>query len=106
MSESVERTDERLDWDEAELHPGTVEGFVLVVRGVAPVPMDVRLNPLPIGIVPNDYRGIEVLGHAAEVGPQIETPWTAELDTSGLAGPKGIVLVGATKREYFPPKDE
>jgi lysozyme family protein len=97
---------ERLDWDTAELHPGVAGGFILVVRGVAAVPMTVTLHPLPVGIVPEDYRGIEVLGVREEATTQVETPWTAEIDTDGLGGRKGIVLIGAHKREYFPPRDE
>ena len=106
MSDPSETVEERLDWDDAEMHPKTVGGFVLVIRGVASVPMKVRLNPLPIGIVPEDYRGIEVLGRPAEVGPEVETPWTAEIDPEGLGGRIGIRLIGATKRQFFPPKED
>jgi hypothetical protein len=106
VTDSSKIVQERLDWDDAVTHPKTVEGFVLVVRGVASVPTNVRLHPLPIGIVPEDYRGIEVLGRRAEIGPEVETPWTAEMDLEGLAGRKGVVLIGATKRQFFPPKDD
>ena len=97
---------ERLDWEEAEMHPKTVAGFVLVVRGVAPVPMTVSLRPMPIGIVPDDYRGVEVLGVRDEAAAQVQTPWSAQIDTDGVGGRVGIVLIGMQKREYFPPKDE
>ncbi len=106
MSEQGARNGERLDWNEAVMHPGFAGDFVLVVRGVARVPMKVELRPLPIGIVPEDYNRIEVIGVREDPGLDVETPWTAEIDTKGLAGREGIILIGATKREYFPPKDE
>jgi hypothetical protein len=105
VNEASEPTEQRLDWDKAQLHPKTAEGFILVVDGVAPVPMKVRLHSLPIGIAPEDYHEVEVVGRAADVSPQVETPWKAEIDTEGLSGRKGFVLIGETKREYFPPKD-
>lgn len=105
MSEQAEGTEERLDWDEAVTHPKTANGFVLVVRGISRVPMEVRLRPLPIGIAPEDYQGVEVLGRTGDGTIEIETPWTVEIDTGELLhGRKGFVLIGATKREYFPLK--
>jgi hypothetical protein len=62
------------------------------------------LQPLPIGIVPEDYNGIEVLGVRAAPTRDVQTPWTAEIGTDGLGGRNGVVLIGATKREYFRPK--
>lgn len=107
MTEQVGDAGERIDWDEAVEHPMTPDGFRLVIRGVTPVPMTVTLRPLPVGIAPVDYQGIEVLGKAGDVNAKVETPWTTEVDTKELPhGRKGYVLVGATKRDYFPPKEE
>jgi hypothetical protein len=106
MSEKPQSAGERLDWDTAEMHPGVAGGFILVVRGVAVVPMKVRLHPLPIGIVPEDYNGIEVVGVRDDPSLEVETPWTAQIDTEGRGGRKGFVLIGATQREYFPPKED
>ncbi|HEX8053628.1 MAG TPA: hypothetical protein VF517_11615 [Thermoleophilaceae bacterium] len=105
MADQTENGEERLDWTEAEMHPMTASGFMLVVRGVAKHPMKVRLRPTPIGIVPDEdgYRGVVVLGKSEEFTTQVETPWTAQIDTKEV-GDK-IELIGATKKEYFPPKD-
>jgi hypothetical protein len=98
--------EERLDWDEAQMHPKTVSGFILVIRGRAPVPMTVRLRALPIGVAPVDYQGVEVLGiPQGDVTPQVETPWGLQVDPGDLpTGRKGFVLVA--KRAYFPPREE
>ena len=50
MSEATGGRGARLDWNDALMHPKTAGGFVLVVRGVAPVPTTAELRPLPIGI--------------------------------------------------------
>ena len=98
---------ERLDWDTAEEHPEVAGGFILVVRGVAPVPTKVKLHPLPIGIAPEDYQGVEVCGEPEDPTIEVETPWTVEEDTSKLPrGRVGYVLIGATKRAYFPPRED
>ena len=98
---------ERLDWDTAEEHPGVASGFFLVVKGVSRVPMTVELHPLPIPIAPEDYYGVEVRGVSAEPSVEVETPWTVERDSQDLPhGRKGYILIGATKRKHFPPKDD
>jgi len=56
---------------------------------------------LPIGIVPEDYRGVLVRGRVSG-DTQVVTPWDAALDVSQLGN---FVLIGATTREYFPPLD-
>lgn len=92
----------RLDWEEAELHPMTVSGFMLVVSGVAPEPMPVKLRVLPPGIVPQDHTVVELVGCRSEVSTEVLKPFTAELDTDGLLGKRGFDLLGATKRKHFP----
>lgn len=106
MSQEAGSQEERLDWTEAEMHPQTASGFMLVVRGVAPVPMEVWLRPVPIGIVPDEdgYRGVEVLGKRAEITTEVETPWSAQIGTDDVGD--RIELIGATKREFFPPKGD
>jgi hypothetical protein len=62
---------------------------------------------MPIGIAPVDYAGVEVQGKVGDVSSKVETPWKVEADSEKLPhGKKGIVLIGATMREYFPPQDE
>ena len=105
MTEANGCTGERIDWDEASMRPMTPSGFVLVAKGVAPVPTDVCFRVLPIGIVAEDYNGIEVLGTPKDPTTDVETPWQVDLpDAERYHGKVGIVLIGATKREYFPPK--
>jgi hypothetical protein len=87
------------------MHPMTAGGFVLAVKGVAPVPTDVCFHPLPIGIVAEDYNGIEVLGTPKDPTTEVETPWQVDLpEPERHNGKIGIVLIGATRREYIPPK--
>jgi hypothetical protein len=103
---SEECKGDRIDWDEVEMRPMVAGGFLLVLRGVALVPTTVCLRPAPIGTVKDDYRGIEVLGTVKEFVPQVETPWTLEQpDIDRYSGRVGFELVGATKREFIPPKE-
>ena len=98
---------ELLDWTSAKLHGQYVDGARLVVEGKAPVPMRVKLDPLPIGIAPVDYQGVELRGFRGEVGPEVETPFRLDVDTKEIPhGQVGFVLIGATRREYFPPQDD
>jgi hypothetical protein len=98
---------ERLDWTSAELHGGFVDGAILVVEGDTPVPMQVELHPLPIGIVPVDYQGIELRGSRGDAGPEVVTHFHLSVDTKHLPhGKVGFVLIGATMHQYFPPKDD
>ena len=108
MSTDSTASKQRLDWDEAEMHAKTAGGFILVIRGVAPVPMEVELEPRPVGTAPDEYRGIAVVGTPRDdVVPQVETPWGIQVDPAELPkGTRGFVLVGATKREYFPPQED
>ena len=97
---------ERLDWDKAVPHPMTVSGFMLVVDGVSDVPMDVEIYVWPIGVAPVDYHPNIVRGRRREPVIQKRTEWQVQEDTRKLGhGTKGFVLVGATKRQYFPPKE-
>jgi len=108
MSEA-ERTDqgELLDWTSATERGEFVDGFLLVVEGDAPVPMRVELHPLPIGIAPVDYQGIEVRGFRGDFGPEVVTHFKVEEHTKNLPGGKiGFVLIGATMRQYFPPQED
>jgi hypothetical protein len=107
MGEQSDDSWERIDWNEATGHPKTAGGFRLVVRGIAPVPTEVRLDPQPTGIAPVDYHGVEVQGKADDPNLQVETPWTIEADTEKLPhGRIGIVLIGATMSKYFPPQED
>jgi hypothetical protein len=95
-----------IDWDKASEEPMAVEGSVLTVSGVAPRPVEIFLDPSPIGIVEDDYNGIEVHAVFESAGPEVETSWRKVLpDVQQYAGRVGFVLVGASKREYFPPKE-
>lgn len=96
----------RLDWDTAEVHPMVAGGFVLVVRGTW-IPLEqVQLHRLPTGIAPEDYHGVEVRGIAKDPTLQVQEPWEVSLSTDGLSGRVGFVLLGATKRQHFPPRDD
>jgi hypothetical protein len=106
VAEDKRCTGERIDWDGASMRPMAAGGFVLTVKGEAPVPTAVCLNPRPIGIVPEDYNGIEVLGTPKDPASDVLTPWEVDLPNAERQnGRVGIVLIGATKREYFPPQD-
>src|SRR3954451_25423712 len=104
VAAETDTVESRLDWDKADLHPLFVSGHMLVVSGVATVPMTVRLQLQPLGIAPEDYRGLEVLGKPSGIGPQVESPWGVQIETKSLSGRIGFVLLGATKQKYFPPK--
>jgi hypothetical protein len=112
MSEVAEAgADRRLDWDEAEERSMVAGGSRLTVRGTAPVPMAVRLEPGPIPINPDDanrdYRSVLVIGRPSAIDPQVETPWDVSADTANLPrGDRGFVLIGATMREFFPPQED
>src|SRR3954464_2759576 len=103
MADQLAAGEELLDWDSADVHPEVVSDAMLVVRGVAPVPMEVELRSLPIPIVAEEYHGVLVVGRRPEAGPEVETPWTAQIQMSEASGTKGIELIGKTKRERFPP---
>jgi hypothetical protein len=98
---------ELIDWTSAKLYPMTASGFMLVVRGNTPVPMRVELHPFPPGIAKYDYWPVEVRGFRDEVSPQVVTPYTIEREESHVPhGTIGFVLIGATMRAEFPPKDD
>ena len=92
--------EQRIDWDTAELHPSFDGGFRLVVEGVSPVPLKVRLELLPDR--GEDRREVELVGHPTGIGEQVETPWVAELPTRGVNGPEGLELIGLSERRTFP----
>jgi hypothetical protein len=98
---------QRIDWDSAEEHPMIAGGMMLVVRGVSEVPMKVEIHPQTPGIAPEDYGHNTVVGKVTEPVTQVRTEWTAEINTDSLTrGRKGYMLLSATKRQFFPPKDE
>jgi hypothetical protein len=104
MSEA-DQSGELLDWTSAEVHNEFVDGALLVVRGETPVPMRVEFHPLPIGVAPEEYQGIELRGWRERVGPEVVTPFTVEAKTSDLPrGTVGFELIGATMRAFFPPQ--
>lgn len=100
MAKQQTMKEQRLDWETAELHPAFDGGFKLVVEGSAPVPMKVRLEPLPDA--GEERRGVEVLGHPTGIGEQVETRWVAEIATRPVNGPEGIELIGLSERRAFP----
>ncbi|MCA1844650.1 MAG: hypothetical protein LC792_15950 [Actinobacteria bacterium] len=88
-----------LDWETANLVSGVAGGWILAVTGESPVPMDVELYVMPVGIAPEEYRGVLVRGRVSGE-TKVVTPWEAALDVSQLGK---FILIGATNREYFPP---
>jgi hypothetical protein len=98
---------ELLDWTSVKLYGEFVDGARLIVEGDAPVPMRVELHSLPIGVAPEEYQGIELRGFRSTVGPEVVRHFRVEADTKDLPhGTVGFVLIGATMREYVPPKDD
>jgi hypothetical protein len=96
---------EDVDWDEVRVVPLFVDGFLVIVRGIAPVPTLVTFEPDPTEQF-LDYAPVHVVGRRATVSIQLETEWTIQTPLEQLpSGPKGTVLIGATKREYIPPQD-
>ena len=45
-----------LDWESVTQEPMIAGGFMLIVRGVSPVPMDVEFHDMPIGFAPRRPR--------------------------------------------------
>ncbi|WP_445148646.1 hypothetical protein [Baekduia sp. Peel2402] len=95
-----------LDWKTLEVHPMFAGGFQVVIRGETPWPMRVVLEPLPIGIVPEDYYGVKLVGYdEGPVHSDVVTPFEVEKDLAELPhGLVGVVIIGATMRAYIPPK--
>ena len=80
-------------------------GFQVVVRGTTPKPMAVEFHDLPIGVAAEDYQGVEFRARAKELATEVETPWTLERDSQDMPhGRVGFVLIGETKRAFFPPE--
>ena len=104
---SEQRECERLDWTSLEVHNEFAGDALLVIEGETRVPMRVELHSLPIGIAPEDYQGIELCGFRnGDANSQVMTPFKVEEHLSKLpAGRIGIVVIGATMREYIPPKE-
>jgi hypothetical protein len=95
---------EDIDWDEVRIVPLFAGGFLVIVRGVAPVPTIVTFEPGPEE--PLDYAPVHVVGRRAALSVQVETPWEIQTPLERLPhGKVGTVLVGATKREFIPPQD-
>jgi hypothetical protein len=60
-----------------------------------------------LGSLRRTYQGIEVCGKPEDPTTEVETPGTIEVDPQKLPhGRVGYVLIGATKRAYFPPKED
>ncbi len=94
-----------IDWDRAYLEPMAARGFVLIVSGVASKPTKVTLTPRSTGVVEEDYAPIEVLGeHDADDMAQIQDWHVALPEIEQYYGRIGVVLVGRTKQQHFPPK--
>lgn len=97
-----------LDWEETNVSipfvPGTPN--LLSVRGSANFAVKVRLSP-DTASDQAEYRHVHLLGvQTSPFGPDVVTPWEITASFDGLGNERGwFVLIGATKREYFPPKD-
>lgn len=90
-----------IDWDELRVLPQTVGGFVVVLRGVTPLPTFVSLEPEDTEQLV-DYQPVHVVGRRPESSANVETPWEKLVPLDRLpAGEKGTLLIGATKREYI-----
>jgi hypothetical protein len=103
----AEETSELLDWTSADMHVEFADGAMLVIAGETPVPEKVFLQPLPIEMEPVEYQGIELRGSRDKIAPDHVTPFRFEIEDKRL--PKGTVgfeLIGKTKHEFFPPKEE
>jgi hypothetical protein len=89
-----------IDFEQVEIHPGVVEGFILVVRGTKPyLNMDVDLVAR-VYIQQPDYWGIEVVGMLpGGIGLPAEAPYVASLPLAGIIGTEGIEVIGATRSE-------
>ena len=61
----------------------------------------VELEPTPIGIVPDEYRGVELVGYRGEAAPDVLTPCELSEEIDKFAGTRGITLIGSTMRENF-----
>lgn len=96
--------DTRIDWDHAAYTPNTNGDTHLDITGSAYLTMDVRLRPEPVGSTPVDHHPIAVIGVPVnDIEYETPTPWQIVVDTRALPkGRKGIVLIGATKRQHFP----
>jgi hypothetical protein len=96
---------ELLDWEEASLHPGVAGGWFLSARGRAPNPMErVVLEPTPIPINPEEYRGVELVGYYKVPALDVVEPFDISEQVDQFSGTRGITLVGKTKRERFDTK--
>jgi hypothetical protein len=72
---------------------------MLVVTGRKPFAnMEVTLNPLRY-IQQPEYWGIEVIGHMPPIGQPAIVPYAVELDLTGLAGTRGIEVIGSGHTE-------
>lgn len=89
-----------IDFDTAEIHPGIIpRTFFLVVRGEKPyMNMQVSLDPL-VYIVQPEYWGIEVVGRLPGFGLPALAPYTVARPLDGIAGSKGIEVIGANRTE-------
>lgn len=96
---------EDIDWDTVSVIPLFVEGFLVIVQGIASVPTLVSFEPDPTEQYV-DYAPVHVVGRKAAITIEVETPWQIQAPLESLpSGPKGTVLIGATKRHYIPPRD-
>jgi hypothetical protein len=107
MADSERCTGELIDWTSAIMEPMVAGGFIFIVSGESPVPVEVCLDPEPIGVVEEDYRKVAVRGTVTEVQAQVVTPWRVETTASEeFNGRIGFELIGKTKRAFFPPRED
>ena len=99
---------EPLDWDDTSVAiPFNPDGpYMLSVSGTATHPVTVRLAPEAVDETEN-YRPVHVLGQpASDPAKDTPSPWEITTSFDWIANERGwFVLIGATKREYFPPQD-
>ena len=95
-----------INFEQVEIHPGFVGGFILVVRGTKPyLNMNVELMPR-VYIRQPEYWGIEVVGMIpGGIGLPAEAPYIASLPLAGIVGTEGIEVIGAkrSERHQVPP---
>lgn len=91
----------QIPFDKAEIRPGIVnDTFFLIVSGEAPcLNMEIKLQPL-VYVRQPDYWGIEVVGclPGGICLPALQ-PYTVFIPLTGIAGKKGIEVIGSSKSE-------
>jgi hypothetical protein len=94
-------TRELIDFDEAEIRPGTVSGtLVLIVNGTKPASMRVNLEPL-VYVRQPEYWGIEVVGYLPDIRLPAIVPYSVSIPLEGIQGTKGVEVIGATRSKLL-----